>query len=322
MKKYRFLYFLFLLLFCTSLSARDIETKCNGTWPIYTLILNSKTITIVPSNHVEIFNLCPNVLLYLANFSKEQTRIAIEADIEDLGKKSTEMLHGKIGWSDEFSQKSTNSAEKLLNHVGANSDTLKYVKSLKPIFSQFALAQFALVGLIEASGPSIDARATEIAKLNNVSISYLETAEDQFHAMEQVSITKINKGVEDIHDFYSCYECREKYYSAWKDVVEKFSVGGLKNAENSWNLLEARNYPLTPVDRELIEMRNEFLVKKIVESSANGVTLFYIGAGHFWGDKSIISILRKKTNKIDVSTLLCYIVSEDGIGNSDLCSLH
>lgn len=322
MIKYRSLYFLLLLLSCIPLLARELDKKCIDKWPIYTWTANSKTITLVPSNHAEIFNLCPGLLMYLANLSQGQRGIAIEADIVASQKKSISILHDGTGWSDEFSSKSIDSAEKLLNHLGANSATLKYIKSLKPIYGQFALGQFALVGVIEANGPSIDLRAIEMAQLNNVLVNYLETLEDQLNAMEKVSLVKINQGVEHLHDFFACYECREEYYSAWKNVVEKFSIGSLQNAENSWNLLMNGKYPLTPVDRELVDARNESLVKKMLVDSTNGVALFYIGAGHFWGEKSIISILRRNVDMVNSGTLRCMIVSQDGVETTDVCLLH
>ncbi len=124
----------------------------------------------------------------------------------------------------------------------------------------------------------------------------LETPEEQVQGMKELTLQEQIRILEESLDVYQEYQTQRQ--SPLEDLVEAYLSGDIeaigKEMENQVDLEDPINRKL--FDFLLIE-RNERMASRIHETittSSDSSFFFAVGAAHFWGEQSILEILRQK----------------------------
>jgi uncharacterized protein len=192
-----------------------------------------------------------------------------------------------------------NVIEKLNNFFTEKNLTqfeINYLKSLKVWAVASAVVQYSDSDKEDVNQPVLDQYIWNIATTNSVEISGLETVEEQLNIFNNLTTEEQVKLLNDSLDYVNEIEENGDYY------IDIYQREYLKGNINSILDLEYsdfdKNDPLDKkIEKKVLSDRNNNLTTRIINNITKNPDkqfFFAIGAAHFVGNKSIISLLEDR----------------------------
>lgn len=126
---------------------------------------------------------------------------------------------------------------------------------------------------------------TQLAKVNNMEIKGLESAEDQLKIFDEIPYKEQAKELaETLKNIDSTKENFNKLLTLYKQ----------KNLSALYKMLNQNGGELSQYDDLLLNNRNKKWIPEIIEQAKLQPTFFAVGAGHLGGSNGVINLLAKQ----------------------------
>jgi uncharacterized protein YbaP (TraB family) len=171
--------------------------------------------------------------------------------------------------------------KKLNDYASQNDIPLQMLQAFKP----FALMSFLYSKVVACSVPSsYEGNITDIAHQQQKEIVGLESVQDQMNAIESMSEDSTAQSVLDMVEHLDSFKVQ---YNQMLTLYKTQSLPELYQL-----ILESPDYK-DDLNTLLFD-RNAKWIPEIETLAKAQSTFVAVGAGHLWGDKGVIALLRKK----------------------------
>jgi uncharacterized protein YbaP (TraB family) len=212
----------------------------------------------------------------------ESSKVAFEMDMDD-PTLQTQMTAGMMlpegkKLKDFYTEEEY---KKLNDFAGKNGLPLQMMQQ----FSPFALISFLYMKALTCPVPSsYEGNITGIAQEQKKEIVGLETVQEQMKVIETMNADSVAQSVLKITDDIDSFKLT---FSQMLDVYKKQDLPALYKL-----FLESPDYKDDL--QSLLFDRNKKWVPAISKLAQQQSTFVAVGAGHLWGDKGVITLLRKE----------------------------
>lgn len=171
--------------------------------------------------------------------------------------------------------------QKLTDYAAENNIPIAMLQSFKP----FALVSFLYAKVVACSVPSsYEGNIADIAHEQHKEIVGLESVQDQVNVIETMNEDSTAQSVLDMLENIDSFKTQ---YNQMLALYKEQALPGLYQM-----ILESPDYK-DDLNTLLFD-RNAKWISKIEQLAKAQSTFIAVGAGHLWGDKGVIALLRKQ----------------------------
>ncbi|MCI4667577.1 MAG: TraB/GumN family protein [Bacteroidia bacterium] len=138
--------------------------------------------------------------------------------------------------------------------------------------------------MINGKMVSYEETFAKMAKKQDMGVSGLEEVDDQIAALNQISM---DDQLSMLMEMVDSFQVQKKLFG---DMVELYKKQDLSSLFN----MMAEYEEVSNVQADLLDARNERWIPKIIEQAKVEPTFIAVGAAHLYGEKGVISLLRKE----------------------------
>lgn len=234
--------------------------------------------------------ICPADLTWTEVMKKsflETDKVCLEMDMDD----PSLMMEIAVGMLDnsgkELKDYFSDSEYRQISvfiHDSLHMDVSMFQK-LKPA----ALQTLYATRTVDCEAPiAYESMLTDEAKRQQKEVVGLETASDQLALFNNLPTDSVARELVEMTN--SMQAEREKY----KNLIRLYKKQDLPALYHYIENAEATGANLN----DFLDVRNEKWIKRMVEMMDEGSVFFAVGAGHLWGEKGLISLLKKEGYKV------------------------
>ena len=228
--------------------------------------------------------ICPEDYVWtpvMAQSLHNSRELCLELDMDDDGL-TMEIAMGMLDntgkkLSDYFTDEEYNKLKQIVaDSLGMD---IAQFEPMKPAVIQSILTSL----LADCKTPlSYEANITDIAQNEHKEISGLETAAQQLELFDNLAADSV---VKDINETIDDLEKQKKEYRKLIQVYKKQDLPHLHAL-----IQQSKDIDLTG----FLDSRNQKWIEKIIEKMDQHSVFFAVGAGHLWGEKGVINLLREQ----------------------------
>lgn len=171
--------------------------------------------------------------------------------------------------------------KKLTQIAGQQQIPIAMMQQFKP----FALISFLYLKAVSCSIPdSYEGNITKLAQAGNKEILGLESVEEQMKAVESMNSDSV------AHSILTIAEDLDSFKATYNQMLTVYQQQDLPSLYRL--ILESPDYK-DDLNALLFD-RNRKWLPSIIEMATERPTFIAVGAGHLWGDRGVIALLREK----------------------------